>query len=91
MSGKALTSTQTRHAELVSASILRHGAWAGLARWTLKQVQGDRANTIFSGDKLLTAPNAGDDSNAALFAKLGLPAMTGEEPMRACKVMEAAE
>ena len=40
------------------------------------------ANSIFTGDKLLTAPNAGDDSDAALFAKLGLTALKGEEPMR---------
>ena len=49
------------------------------------------ANSIFTGDKLLTAPNAGDDSDAALFAKLGLTPLKGEEPMRACKVVEAAE
>ena len=49
------------------------------------------ANSIFTGDKLLTAPNAGDDSDAALFAKLGLTALKGEEPMRACKLVEAAE
>lgn len=40
------------------------------------------ANSIFKGDKLLTAPNAGDNANAALFAKLGLTALLGEEPMR---------
>ncbi|MES2754601.1 MAG: biotin synthase BioB [Pseudomonadota bacterium] len=33
------------------------------------------ANSIFTGDKLLTAANAGDDHDAALFAKLGLRAM----------------
>jgi biotin synthase len=49
------------------------------------------ANSIFTGDKLLTAPNAGDDADGALFAKLGLTAMQGEEPLRACKAMEAAE
>ncbi|WP_271438878.1 biotin synthase BioB [Pontixanthobacter luteolus] len=49
------------------------------------------ANSIFTGDKLLTAPNAGDDSDSALFAKLGLTALTQEEPMRACKVSEPAE
>ena len=49
------------------------------------------ANSIFTGDKLLTAPNAGDDSDAALFAKLGLTAMQGEEPLRACRQVEAAE
>jgi biotin synthase len=41
------------------------------------------ANSIFTGDKLLTAPNAGDDADAALFAKLGLAPLAGEEPMRA--------
>ena len=40
------------------------------------------ANSIFTGDKLMTAPNAGDDSDAALFGKLGLVAMQGEEPLR---------
>ena len=49
------------------------------------------ANSIFTGDKLLTAPNAGDDSDAALFAKLGLTALQGEEPMRACARAETAE
>ncbi|WP_126173535.1 biotin synthase BioB [Altericroceibacterium xinjiangense] len=49
------------------------------------------ANSIFTGDKLLTAPNAGDDSDGAMFAKLGLKAMRGEEPMRACGAAEAAE
>ena len=49
------------------------------------------ANSIFTGDKLLTAPNAGDDTDAALFAKLGLTALQQEEPMRACKVAEPAE
>lgn len=39
------------------------------------------ANSIFTGDKLLTAANAGDDADAAMFARLGL---------RACAV-EAAE
>ncbi|MGX7925795.1 biotin synthase BioB [Tsuneonella sp. HG094] len=48
------------------------------------------ANSIFTGDKLLTAPNVGDDSDAALFAKLGLTVLKGEEPMRACRVAEAA-
>ena len=61
-----------------------------MARWTLKQVQDDRANSIFTGDKLLTAPNAGDDSDVALFGKLGLTAMAGGEPMRACHAMETA-
>ncbi|MDE2041892.1 MAG: biotin synthase BioB [Alphaproteobacteria bacterium] len=46
------------------------------------------ANSIFTGDKLLTTANAGDDADAALLAKLGLRAMTAEEPLRACKAME---
>ena len=41
------------------------------------------ANSIFTGDKLLTAANAGDDSDQALFAKLGLRPLQSEEPMRA--------
>lgn len=48
------------------------------------------ANSIFTGDKLLTAPNAGDDRDAAMLAKLGLTAMTAEEPLRACKAVEVA-
>ena len=53
------------------------------------------ANSIFTGDTLLTAPNAGDDADAAMFARLGLKALSGEEPMRsasgrACAVREAA-
>ena len=49
------------------------------------------ANSIFTGDKLLTAPNAGDDSDGALFAKLGMTALQGEEPARAFKTAVAAE
>jgi biotin synthase len=44
------------------------------------------ANSIFTGDKLLTTGNAGDDVDAALFARLGLRPLEGEKPMR-----EAAE
>ena len=33
------------------------------------------ANSIFTGDKLLTTGNRGDDADAALFTKLGLHAM----------------
>jgi biotin synthase len=40
------------------------------------------ANSIFTGDKLLTAGNAGADADAALFDKLGLVAMTSAEPAR---------
>lgn len=36
------------------------------------------ANSIFTGDKLLTTPNAGDDSDGALFAKLGVVPMQAE-------------
>jgi len=54
------------------------------------------ANSIFTGDRLLTSPNAGDDADAAMFAKLGLRPLSGEEPMRAaqggaCVRREAAE
>jgi biotin synthase len=49
------------------------------------------ANSIFTGDKLLTAANAGDDKDAAMLAKLGLVPMEAEEPLRACKSLEAAE
>jgi len=49
------------------------------------------ANSIFTGDKLLTAPNAGDDADGAMLERLGLTAMTGDEPMRACLVPEPAE
>jgi biotin synthase len=41
------------------------------------------ANSIFTGDKLLTTGNAGGSADAALFAKLGLTAMTSQEPARA--------
>ncbi len=40
------------------------------------------ANSIFTGDKLLTAPNAGDDADAAMLARLGLRPMESEEPLR---------
>lgn len=36
------------------------------------------ANSIFTGDKLLTTPNAGDDKDGALFAKLGVVPMQAE-------------
>jgi len=49
------------------------------------------ANSIFTGDKLLTAPNAGDDKDGALFAKLGLTALKGEEPARAGRAAVSAE
>jgi biotin synthase len=37
------------------------------------------ANSIFTGDTLLTAPNAGDDRDAALFDRLGIRPMALEE------------
>ncbi|MEN3748750.1 biotin synthase BioB [Sphingomonas sp. HF-S3] len=45
------------------------------------------ANSIFTGDKLLTTGNAGDDRDAALFARLGVRAMQGEVKAE----LEAAE
>jgi biotin synthase len=45
------------------------------------------ANSIFTGEKLLTTGNAGEDKDAALFAKLGLVPMAAEQR----SVMEAAE
>ena len=38
------------------------------------------ANSIFTGDRLLTTGNAGEDAAAALFAQLGLKPMHSEEP-----------
>jgi len=38
------------------------------------------ANSIFTGDKLLTTGNAGAGADSALFEKLGLRAMAGREP-----------
>ena len=58
------------------------------------------ANSIFTGDKLLTAPNAGDDTDAAMFARLGLKAMAISETQaqvdasrmpKGCVKLEAAE
>lgn len=40
------------------------------------------ANSIFTGDKLLTAGNAGDAADADLFAKLNLVPLSGDEPAR---------
>ena len=48
------------------------------------------ANSIFTGDKLLTAANAGDDADAAMFARLGLVPLSGAEPLRACAACEVA-
>ncbi len=47
------------------------------------------ANSIFTGDKLLTTPNAGDDSDSALFQKLGIRTMEPAPPR--CATQEAAE
>jgi biotin synthase len=58
------------------------------------------ANSIFTGDKLLTAPNAGDDTDMAMFARLGLkpmaialtPAQVEAQRMpQGCAKLEAAE
>jgi biotin synthase len=46
------------------------------------------ANSIFTGDRLLTTANAGDDKDAALLAKLGMRPMVAEEPMRATEAAE---
>jgi len=46
------------------------------------------ANSIFTGDRLLTTPNASDSRDAGLFARLGLVPLEGGEPMR---MSEAAE
>jgi biotin synthase len=40
------------------------------------------ANSIFTGDKLLTTGNRGSNADAALFKKLGLKLLEIEEPMR---------
>lgn len=44
------------------------------------------ANSIFTGDKLLTTGNRGDSADGAMFEKLGLRPMEGEEPMRVLDV-----
>ena len=49
------------------------------------------ANSIFTGDRLLTTGNAGEDADAALFAKLGLTALRHEERVHAAPVQVAAE
>ena len=50
------------------------------------------ANSIFTGDRLLTTGNAGDSADAAMLAKLGLSPLVGEEPMRAAApTMEPVE
>ena len=47
------------------------------------------ANSIFTGDKLLTAANAGDDADAAMFSRLGLKPLQSAEPMLAIKEVAA--
>lgn len=58
------------------------------------------ANSIFTGDKLLTAPNAGDDNDLAMFARLGIKPMAIEQTQveidaqrmpKGCARLEAAE
>lgn len=58
------------------------------------------ANSIFTGDKLLTAPNSGDDNDAAMFARLGIKPMAiarteaefeAERMPKGCAKLEAAE
>ncbi|MBH0113763.1 biotin synthase BioB [Novosphingobium sp. YJ-S2-02] len=58
------------------------------------------ANSIFTGDKLLTAPNAGDDSDLAMFERLGIRPMAITETRadveasrmpKGCAKLEAAE
>jgi biotin synthase len=40
------------------------------------------ANSILTGDRLLTIGSRGDSADAALLARLGLRRMESEEPMR---------
>ena len=58
------------------------------------------ANSIFTGDKLLTAPNSGDDNDAAMFARLGIKPMAielteaqveAQRMPKGCAKLEAAE
>jgi biotin synthase len=46
------------------------------------------ANSIFTGDKLLTTGNRSDSADATMFAKLGLRPLVAEEPMRLRAVAE---
>src|SRR5690242_19853126 len=43
------------------------------------------ANSIFTGDRLLTAGNAGTAADASLFTQLGLVPLSSDEPARAAK------
>jgi biotin synthase len=49
------------------------------------------ANSIFVGDRLLTADNPGEDKDAALFARLGLEPMELERAPEGCGHNEDAE
>ncbi len=40
------------------------------------------ANSLFSGEKLLTTPNAGEGKDKQLFAKLGLTAEKQKQPLQ---------
>lgn len=44
--------TNTRHAELVSASTLQSATECREDGWTLKQVQGDESSFAYSGEDL---------------------------------------
>ncbi len=48
------------------------------------------ANSIFTGDKLLTAANAGDDADVEMFSRLGLVPLSGAEPLRVCAARKVA-
>ncbi len=61
------------------------------AHHTVGQMQHCTLLSMNTYDKPLTAANAGDDKVGAMLAKLGLVPMEAEEPLRACKALEAAE
>jgi biotin synthase len=42
-----------------------------------------RGEHIFTGERLPTTANVGEDADTALFARLGLTPLEAEEPMRA--------
>jgi hypothetical protein len=48
------------------------------------------ANSIFTGDKLLTAPNAGDDNDAAMLARLGMKAMAVNQTQAEVEALAAS-
>lgn len=49
------------------------------------------ANSIFAGDRLLTAANAGEDRDSALLAKLGLQTMAATEPVSGSSKADAVK